>query len=356
MSQLDSALYDAAVKAQVDGVRYATGVRNDLMKAMSKIEKELISRTAYHNPGRAIKVSNIAKRQKALMLEAKSVLNGLLVELQESFMNDLSSYGLIEFKRVSSLVNGILGIEYIDKVPSITALKRTINGLKFEGAGIRELFASEIDRAYKKFEHLVTQTIEEIKLGSLARPGLDKISTGLSEARGIIATTARGVNSVTETSVYAVLSNSRVLAYQQMTGIIKYYQQISTLDKGTTPLCRAYDRLLWDINFKPVGHEFPFGTGTPRHRLCRSLITVLTKTADEIPYLPSKQRAALGGPVPQHVTYNDWLKAQTDSVQEDVLGKTRAKLWRENKLSMADLIHQNGRPLRLDELERKLNN
>jgi len=73
----------------------------------------------------------------------------------------------------------------------------------------------------------------------------------------------------------------------------------------------------------------------------------LAKKLDKI---PAGTRASLDGQVPSTVTYNDWLKGRTDSEIKDVLGATRAKLFVDGKISLSDLINDNGRPLPIAEL------
>ncbi len=59
----------------------------------------------------------------------------------------------------------------------------------------------------------------------------------------------------------------------------------------------------------------------------------------------------IGKPVSARMTYNDWLKTQSKVVQTDALGPKRYKLWKDNKLSMSDMVSQAGRPLSVKDLE-----
>ena len=61
----------------------------------------------------------------------------------------------------------------------------------------------------------------------------------------------------------------------------------------------------------------------------------------------------IGKPVSGNMTYNEWLLTQPKAVQIDVLGPGRFKLWKEHKLSMSDMVHQNGRPLSIADLEER---
>lgn len=126
---------------------------------------------------------------------------------------------------------------------------------------------------------------------------------------------------------------------------------------------------------KPVGHRLRWPGNPPFHFSCRcSVIPVLKSFADlagpgsklsdkkirKLEKLSPQQRAAMtydedlvgiGKPVSGKMTYDGWLKTQPKAVQVDVLGPGRHRLWKEHKLSMADMVHQNGRPLSIKDLE-----
>ncbi|MCX5833820.1 MAG: hypothetical protein NTV99_04790 [Deltaproteobacteria bacterium] len=54
------------------------------------------------------------------------------------------------------------------------------------------------------------------------------------------------------------------------------------------------------------------------------------------------------------MNYEDWLETQSEHVQKDVLGKVRWEMWRKRKIGIADMIHQDGRPLTIEELKSKI--
>lgn len=88
---------------------------------------------------------------------------------------------------------------------------------------------------------------------------------------------------------------------------------------------------------------------------CRSTITTFFKPWEEMGIppedIPQRTRASLDGQTPQETTYETWLKGRSKTEQNEILGETRANLWREDKLSLRDMVNAQGnRPLTLDEL------
>jgi len=69
---------------------------------------------------------------------------------------------------------------------------------------------------------------------------------------------------------------------------------------------------------------------------------------DAADVLPST-RASMDGQVPADLTFAQWLKRQSAERQNDVLGETRAKLFREG-MALDRFYTDKGRYLTLDEL------
>lgn len=59
------------------------------------------------------------------------------------------------------------------------------------------------------------------------------------------------------------------------------------------------------------------------------------------------------GTVPNDVTYGEWLKTQPDWFQDDVLGKTKGKLFRSGGLKIDQFVDRRGDSLTLSELARE---
>jgi SPP1 gp7 family putative phage head morphogenesis protein len=87
---------------------------------------------------------------------------------------------------------------------------------------------------------------------------------------------------------------------------------ISVLDSRTTVQCAALDGETW---VEGDSHVYP-----PLHVNCRSSIGI-----------------HMGGKTGV-VTYEQWLRKQGESIQNEVLGKARAKAWRDGKLGIDDMI------------------
>jgi len=64
-------------------------------------------------------------------------------------------------------------------------------------------------------------------------------------------------------------------------------------------------------------------------------------------------RASMDGQVPESVTYQDWLKGKPAAFQDDVLGPTKGKLFRDGGLALDRFVDRKGHELTLQELRQK---
>lgn len=120
---------------------------------------------------------------------------------------------------------------------------------------------------------------------------------------------------------------------------VDQYRFIATLDSRTSIQCAANDGKIFEMGKGPL---------PPLHPNCRSTI---------VPYIgePIGNRASVDGPVPAETNFRGWLEGQPVSVQNEVLGPTRAAAWRAGDLSFEDMVGRDLTPLsvqRLRELDR----
>ena len=130
------------------------------------------------------------------------------------------------------------------------------------------------------------------------------------------------------------------------------------MDSRTSAVCVAYSGAEWDLDGNPInGTTLPFKGGPPRHWGCRSVLTSITKTFKELgikglPELPDTgERASDLGPIDRKTTMDQFLKMHDKEWQDKMLGKGKAQLWRDGKITLSQLVSGSGRELTLEELK-----
>lgn len=134
------------------------------------------------------------------------------------------------------------------------------------------------------------------------------------------------------TSMNSAAQTGRLATLAANSELLRGYEWVAKLDARTTLVCAGRD-----------GEIYPLGGGPvpPAHYGCRSQIVPAL--------LPEFNRADLTGAPPEQ-TYGAWLKGQSASFQDEVLGKQRADLFRDGGLAINRFTNDAGRTYTLEEL------
>ena len=136
---------------------------------------------------------------------------------------------------------------------------------------------------------------------------------------GILAITTRHAKTIAHTGTAIVANQAKQQFIHDNKDIIKGIKVIATLDLRTSSICRGLDGV-----FMPLDKaRYP-----PYHFNCRSSFEIVYDG-----YQTPKQRASMDGVV-KNQSYYEWLKNQPAQYQDEVLGKTRAKLFRDGGMTV----------------------
>ena len=112
--------------------------------------------------------------------------------------------------------------------------------------------------------------------------------------------------------------------------------------------CRARDGKIYPVDSGPR---------PPAHIRCRSSISPVTKSWQEMGIdLPEKDagtRASMDGQVPGDMNYAEWLAKKPAAFQDEVLGATRGRLFRDGKMPLTSFVNNAGREYTLDDLRKR---
>ena len=183
----------------------------------------------------------------------------------------------------------------------------------------------------------IVQTIRDgVTLGQTSEEITSNIKNLTKLQQRQAATLARTVTNYT--SVQA-----REVVMRENSDITNSYRWIATLDGRTSLICASRDQQIFkESNESPK---------PPAHFNCRSTIAPVVEgdSADQF-------RAALGDSGAQQVSkstrYEAWLRRQSRAFQTEVLGVTRAKLFREGRISIGRFVDAQGATLTLDQLRK----
>jgi len=319
-------LFDKTVLHQTHLLRRSNGIIRDvfvlLKDAENDIKTQIVTRdmTAYQT-----------QRLQSLLVDVQKRISELTKTMSKTVKAELEGLSVYESGNQADMLRSTLGV---DLPPIVVPPTATLVSSVVENPIQGKFFAEWMET----FEaSTVGRLNQAIRIGVLEGETESQL---IRRVRNEIDTTRNAASQLVRTSTNSVTNNARQLLWAQNSDIIEEWQFVATLDSRTTFICIELD-----------GERFPIGEGPkpPRHRSCRSTTIAVVKDSIFTPAM----RASAGGPVDASLTYPAWLKTQPVSVQKDVLGVARQKMWSEGRIEIKNFTDDTGRTLTLDELKKK---
>lgn len=190
-----------------------------------------------------------------------------------------------------------------------------------------------------------------VKSGFVRGQTVNQIIKEVVGAGGLADISLRNAKTIAQTSIMHIANQARMLTYEENDDIIIGYELVVTFDSRTSTICRA-----WPPN-KVYKFTDKYQPKPPFHHLCRTTTSpALSEEFDIFNEGATKaSNGADGGKqIDDKTPYYSWLKSQPAGFQDEVLGQTRGKIFRNSGLSTEEFrratVDDLGRPLTLEQM------
>lgn len=352
MLTVNEALQDSLILHQVKLQHYSNGVASRIIRLISSVDKDLqneIINALEKLPTKSFTVKRLEKlleNLRAINTESFSKAYDMLDDEIKAFSEGEAKYYETTYSRAIPIQVSIASI-------NPEQLYTAAMSQPFQGKLLKEWFDGlEVDKATRIRDAIRMGYVESKPINQIVREIVGTKKNKYTD--GILEISRRNAEGVTRTALGHMAAFTRDRFFDANDNVIKAIQWQSTLDSRTSNPCRLRDNKLYTIDKKPIGHSLPWGGGAGNfHFNCRSFSIGITKSWRElgldIDEVPRSTRQSMDGQVPADLSYGDWLKKQSNDVQNKVLGKTRAKLFREGA-SIESFANNKGEMLTLEEL------
>ncbi|MCT8567950.1 minor capsid protein [Glaesserella parasuis] len=334
---LNSRIAYALTDRKILHFRYDAHLRQQVMKQLSKTQRELLNRLA------AAGVDALPKKQlDTLLKELKQEVAKVYQEMTAYTQDELSGFFTAETQHIHQLYNDEVGFDFFNQVPEYKQ-KANKTATIIAGSPLEDWWAKQGNDFAFKFEGIIRQGLLDGQ----------QTSQMLTDVKHLMNTSRRHAETLVITAVAKVADKAHQALRDENLDILAGEKHLSTLDTRTSTVCQLRDGLMWDLDKKPIDHDVPYQR-PPLHPRCRSILQLVTKSWKELGIdaeeMPSSTRASQDGPVSEQINYENWLKSKSPEQQDQVLGKGKADLWRRGVITFADMLDQSGRPLTLKDL------
>ncbi|RVD58869.1 hypothetical protein EN866_19485 [Mesorhizobium sp. M2D.F.Ca.ET.223.01.1.1] len=317
-------------------LRHQVSVRSELDRFLATLDTAIAGLIVSIAPSEPARQAYRAQRLDKLIAAVADSIKGTYADMQKYHRREMQQLADVEAAYLVKAVNDLF-----EKAPvtlNLTAADalKLVDTALVAGAPMKDWWAEQSRAMQLKFSHQMRVGF----IGGESDTDLVKRVRGTKEMNytdGIMEVSRRSAKILVRGASSAVVSATRKKAIGDNPDVFDGIQQISVLDGRTSHICMAYAGKVWSLpGYKPEGHSLPYNGGVPRHPNCRST---------EIPVLTGESPA-------EDMDFDTFLKGKSAAQVDELLGKGRADLFGSGRITLSDLVDQQGRPLTLEQLRK----
>lgn len=295
------------------------------------------------------------RRAAALFRELDRLIRAGYATVAEFQVKQAQGYAQLEADVARASVSAVLSVGVTEAASAAATVRRVafprlprsyldaIAKLPVQGLRIGEWYDGQAAKMSLRTRQVIQQGLVEGKPPTeISRRILaPERAAAQAGAPPVSSQAKREAKIIARTTVSAVQADATTVSNSALPrSISDSYMLVAVRDRRTSVICRAKDGLVYKYDDARAEHP-PFHLGG-----CRTTERALLKGAD-LTLTAQKVPPSMRG-------YSEWLRAQPQAVQNDILGPTRATWFREGKMTLADAIDADNRVLTLPQLREKL--
>jgi len=333
-------LLDALTRHQIGLQRLSSATVRKVLAQLRRSDTRIVQRLLDDD------ISALSRtRMERLLRDLRRVIDSAYLDTTGALQIDLEKLAVYEGEYQIDLFKRVIPVKLETVTPGAEQIVAAVNSRPFQGKLLKEVYRELPASTFRKVRDAIRGGfIEGRTTDQIVRDLRGTARQGYKD--GILAKTRRDVESVVRTAVNHTANTARDYVYAANDDLVKGVRWNSTLDGSTSAVCRARDGKIYDVDKGPR---------PPAHFNCRSSTSPVLKSWRELGFdadeLPAGTRASMNGQVPADQDYDSWLRKQPADFQNEVLGDTKAKLFRAG-LKMDRFVDRKGQELTLDQLRR----
>lgn len=363
MATANEEIRDGLVRHQTQLIRASANVGRNMRRLLSSVDEDIRRiielRTGSESGSRRqfgkTRQARLVAIQQAIREVQRPIYRTIRKELRESAVE----LGINEIAFTDGLITAALPVQVSLALPTSNLIRAIAVSKPFEGRILRR-WVQQLETTD------TTRMMDQIRIGLVQGESNQQISrrvfgTGAQNFRdGTRELTKANIAGITRTAVNFITNESRQELYKANRKLIPNEMYVATLDGLTTLQCIGLDGKVFDVGKGPT---------PPVHFNCRSLrVPIINgKVAGVRPATGVTRNMLKGlnrtekrnvidrltGQVPVSERYATFLKKQPVAFQNDVLGKTKATLFRKGGLDLDKFTDVKGKTLTIADLKKQ---
>ena len=345
----------------LDLVRYQNGQIKDALSTISNLQIEIVGEIKRAEPR--------SKRELEQLLDrVNEAVDRTYAAMALESIESLGRFAVAESQAVSSISANVFRAPIAPNIlPPSVALEiaeTTLAPNDFLGTTIRERWDRQRDGTKGNIRDGLNYAIQNDQtLDDMLR--IIRGNRALQFRDGVMAKSKRGAEMIVRTATDAVTNAARLATYERNSDAIKGIQANAVLDSRTTVLCRTRNGYAWHLESgRPFrGTPIRFPGPPPWHFNCRTTLSPIFKSLEDLqavldPELNEEivkrgEEFPIDGKPAPTPTFQKTFDGMSEEARRKILGPGRLKLYNDGKITLKDLVDQQGRTLTLAELKEK---
>jgi len=351
-------LVDIYNERAMDLLRLEAGTRDKVLVFLDELQSEIIGKIAKIDPTGIGSVARQRTRLTKLLKVVQDSIRGTYRDVSTLMGREIREVADIESTWTANAMNVATQAEFVDGGLTRQFLATLVSDVLIQGA-------TSADWWSRQAAGLANSFADQMRLGmALGESNSDLVARvrGKTGVPGLMDVSRNSAERLVRASVHAASNTAREAMYDKNTDLIAALQWSATIDTRTSEWCLARDGCQYSPDtHEPIDDAPPWLEGPGKlHWGCRSTSVPILKSWQDLGIdeadVPETTRASMDGQVPAQTTYASWLAKQSAARQDEILGERKAQLYRSGKISVRDLLDQNGRPLTTEQLRAKAAN
>lgn len=351
MPTANERLADLAIGHQIYLQRYGGGVARKVISLLNRVDADLyrqLTDALERLPPERFTVQRLDQMLVQVQQLNAAAYRTAGEELDESLLELAGYEASWQHRSISSVLPKVVAEQL--PLSTVTAAQAHAAAMArpFQGKLLREALAG-IEQAR------AIRIRDTIRMGFVEGQSIDQMvrrlrgTRALGYADGLMEVDRRGAEALVRTAVNHTANYARQALYAVNEDLVSEIQWVSTLDGRTSSVCQARDGQVYPVNSGPR---------PPAHWGCRSSTVPVLASAWKALGLSASEidpgtRSAMDGQLPATTTYQSWLKSKPAEFQDDILGPTKGKLFRDGGMTLDRFVDRSGKPFTIEDLKRR---
>ena len=260
-------------------------------------------------------------------------------DIYAALAGELAAIGVTQARWAGTILRS--SVEGIDATIGVPVTRGSALAILREGAIDGLTLREWLDRAERAYVQASKREIRRVVDSGGTSDQVRRAVTGRAAM-----TARRHLNVISRTATTYIANTAKSVVYEANSDVLSGIEFVATLDSRTTIICARWDGKVWPVDSPRIQRP-------PLHVGCRSALAPVVDWEGLGLEAPKRGTRASEEGQTNAATYDRWFRRQSNAKQNSIVGPTRARLYRDGKITFRDMVTRDNRVVPVGELNQR---